>query len=379
MPVDEVEQRLAAQGWRLGTAQGKGDCAPLSICCSAGLITPQQCAVPSAETIATILGVRQHAVNIVCGTNDIGGVPAAVVREYESLPRPSGAAMRFMKSWKKSYHWRGKGNASAMFLLGCALHTGKQVAVLQLTDAGSFEDPARVYGQRLGSELRRTRARSGVQETVQACFLVPVETLIEQLRASPGSFALVRYNGTVRAPMPPCSPTCSDAHTEGAPSQNHFDAYIYDAATSAAGETATEIVAGDVAVIGDVEDEAAPPGWVAPAAVNATGREHDADALQDSIRFAHVETGMSGAVQAPAIQEGTLSAHAARELAESRAPLAGNGATVVELAPPEQAAAALPDPDETQADETQADETQADGALASSQEVNAEVAGINED
>ena len=157
-----------------------------------------------------------------------------------------------------------------MFLLGCALHTGKQVAVLQLTDAGSFQDPCHVYGQRLGSELRRTRARSGVQETVQACFLVPIATLIEQLRASPGSFALVRYNGTVRAPMPP-APRRAPMLTQRAPpsSQNHFDPYLFDAATAAAGETATEIVAGDVAVIGDVEDEAAPPGWVAPAAVNA--------------------------------------------------------------------------------------------------------------
>ena len=197
-PVDEVEQRLAAQGWRLGTSQGRGDCAPLSIVCSADRITSQECAVPSAETTAMILRMREHAVNIVCGTDDIGGVSAAVVREYESLPRPSGAATRFMKSWKKRNHWRGKGNASAMFLLGCALHTEKQVAVLALTDAGSFADPARVYGQRIGSELRRTRARVGTQETIQAYFLVPITTLLEQLRANPSSFCLVRYNGTVR-------------------------------------------------------------------------------------------------------------------------------------------------------------------------------------
>ena len=321
-PIADVEQRLAAQGWRLGSAQGRGDCAPLSICASHE-ITAQEAAVPSAATTKAILRVREQAVNLIAGSADIGGVPAAVVREREDLPKPTGQAMRFMKSWKKSYHWRGKGHASSAFLLGCALHTGRQVAVLALSDAGSFEDPARIYGQRSGSELRLTRATSGLPQTVPVYFLVPIDTLLEQLRANPGSFSLVRYNGT-----------------------NHFDPYLFDATTAAAGETATEVVAGDVGAIDDVEEEAPPaarpplpPGWVEPSAVNATARERDEDALQDSVRYSHVETGMSGIVQAPAIQEGTLSAHVARELAESRAPLPGNGETPHEDWPPPAAAA----------------------------------------
>ena len=77
------------------------------------------------------------------------------------------------------YHWRGKGNASSAFLLGCAVHTGRQVAVLALHDAGSFEDPARVYGQRVGTELRRTPAR-GLEdpETIPTYSLVPSPALL---------------------------------------------------------------------------------------------------------------------------------------------------------------------------------------------------------
>ena len=232
-PVSEVEARLAAQGWRLGSAQARGDCAPLSICASHEIMA-QEAAVPSAATTETIQCVRKHAVNIVAGTDDIGGIPAAVVRENEGLPKPAGQAMRYMKNWKKSYHWRGKGNASAAFLLGCGIHTGRQVAVLSLHDAGSFEDPARVYAQRSGSELRRTREKVGAPETIPAFFLVPIDTLLEQWRTHPDSFSLMRFNSA----------------------NSHFDPYLFDATTAAAGETTTEIVAGDLGTIDDVEEQA---------------------------------------------------------------------------------------------------------------------------
>ena len=55
-----------------------------------------------------------------------------------------------------------------------------------------------------------------------------------------------------------------------------------------------------------------PPGWVNPADVGATGCVTDEDAVQDTIRMEHIQSGMSGIMPAPAMQvPGSLAAQAA--------------------------------------------------------------------
>jgi hypothetical protein len=195
-PVAEVETTLAAQGWRLGSAAPNGDCAPLSILAGHEL-SAQEAALPSAATTERVLHVRTSAVNLIAGTATLGGIPSATVRDQEGLPKASGAAQRFFKSWKKAGHWRStKGGASSGFLLGCAVHVQRQVAVLALNDAGNFEDPARVYGMRNGIELRRTPGRGGDPETIPCYFPVEITILLEQLRSNPSAISLLKYNGT---------------------------------------------------------------------------------------------------------------------------------------------------------------------------------------
>eukprot|EP00966_Prymnesium_polylepis_P189338 4386572-Prymnesium_polylepis.1 len=121
---------------------------------------------------------------------------------------------------------------------------------------------------RNGIELRRTPGRGGDPETIPCYFPVEITTLLEQLRSNPSAFSLVRYNGT-----------------------NHFDPYLFDATTAAAGETATEICAADLGSLDDDDMPAAlPAGWVDPSAAGATGRVCDEDALQDSIRVRAMPT-----------------------------------------------------------------------------------------
>ena len=68
-----------------------------------------------------------------------------------------------------------------------------------------------------------------------------------------------------------------------------------------------------------------------PADVGATGREDDGDALQDCIRLAHIEGGMSGLVPFPTIGVNSLVELAAQKLATARVALPGEGAARVEL------------------------------------------------
>ena len=64
----------------------------------------------------------------------------------------------------------------------------------------------------------------------------------------------------------------------------------------------------------------------------ASGREEDADALQDSIRATHVEEGMSGACPRVAgLEVGSLAAMTVFVLATSRGVLPGEGQATKEM------------------------------------------------
>jgi hypothetical protein len=77
-----------------------------------------------------------------------------------------------------------------------------------------------------------------------------------------------------------------------------------------------------------------PPGWVIPSKVGATGCVTDADAIQSSIRFTHIDTGMSGMMPAPVMQvPGSLAAQAATRMATGRMSLPGEGPARAEISP----------------------------------------------
>ena len=77
-----------------------------------------------------------------------------------------------------------------------------------------------------------------------------------------------------------------------------------------------------------------PPGWVIPSLVGATGCVTDADAIQSSIRFTHIDTGMSGMMPAPVMQvPGSLAAQAATQMATGRMSLPGEGRARAEISP----------------------------------------------
>ena len=77
-----------------------------------------------------------------------------------------------------------------------------------------------------------------------------------------------------------------------------------------------------------------PPGWVNPPDVGATGCVTDEDAVQDTIRMEHIQSGMSGIMPAPAMQvPGSLAAQAATRMATGRMPLPGEGPALAEISP----------------------------------------------
>ena len=49
--------------------------------------------------------MRNHAVSVISGTNPIGGISAETVRSEENLPRTTGVAARYFKSWRKSLQY----------------------------------------------------------------------------------------------------------------------------------------------------------------------------------------------------------------------------------------------------------------------------------
>ena len=317
--VSETEGRLSGLGWRLGSAKQNGDCAPLSIC-AGHEITPSQAANPSSATTEAVRVLRNDAVGIVAGTQAIAtGIPASVFREGEDLPNSTCAAQREFTAWRKSFHWRGKGRASAAFLFGCAARVQRQVAVLALNEDGVYENPARVYGLRDGAQLRRTPAKGGNPEIIPSWTGVPIDTLLESIRSHPEAYSMLKYNGS-----------------------SHFDPFLFDSCTAAPGDVATDVVAGDLGDLSDVDEEAPaaaalmPPGWLAHGEVDATFADSAQEAERQSVWMRHVETGFSGLVQPPAIAEGTLAANMAQSLATGHAELPGEGpavAEVVSLAP----------------------------------------------
>ena len=94
-PVAEVEARLATLGWRPGSAQGKGDCCPLSVC-AGHEVTIQQAATPSTETT----GACTHAVPCIPPLSHAEAlIPPRRGHTCDAQPR------RLPHLWDRAHRW----------------------------------------------------------------------------------------------------------------------------------------------------------------------------------------------------------------------------------------------------------------------------------
>jgi len=189
VPVSELYARLCVEP--LPTASF-GDCFPLAAMCTYEL-SPEQIAAPNATTTEAVRIARGGAVDIIAGTQAIGGISSSVVRAEEGMVKTPAAAERKMAPWRANAHWAtAEAKHSAAFMFSLAAHLERTVIVLEKTPNDTIVDPARAYGMRVDGALRRTPPAPHKQETVPLYFTLALKDLPTVLRAS--ACSLLQYD-----------------------------------------------------------------------------------------------------------------------------------------------------------------------------------------
>ena len=306
VPINVAHSRLAALGYASGAAAPNGDCYPLSVLAAMGDITEAEAINPTPETNQKVLTLRKAGVDLIAGTEAIGGIDAAVFRVGEKLPADARRAEAAMKAWRKLGHWRATQQEykTPPYMFGVAVSVKRPIVVLE-RHGEAYLNPAPIYGA-VDEEgtLRHIPARGNEPETIQSYHHIEFDALMETLQSSAAP-VLIEFDGV-----------------------NHYSPFLHrpNSPTEPEDDAIKEAMA-----VEDANDEGAPAeGWADPAQVRAMGQELDADAVQDSIRHSHIETGMSGAIAAPLIAEGSLAASAAQQLAEGRSASPGEGEATIE-------------------------------------------------
>jgi hypothetical protein len=193
--IPQLTFQLSQVGFTRSSASRNGDCYPLSA--MAGFeITAAAARNPTTASTARVRQVREGAIDKLTGAAAIDGIPAAVFRASEQLPDDAAAAATAMAPWRQTGFWfANDGHKSATFQLGVALELGRPVAVIEKKDR-AYLDPVRIYGARSADgTLIHSVAKPGSPETIPTFKLMPIATLIENLRANPVAFSVVEYNG----------------------------------------------------------------------------------------------------------------------------------------------------------------------------------------
>jgi hypothetical protein len=99
-PIADALAQLGALGWRVGKAEGKGDCSVLSMMARHKIKDEAQVLNPSPDTLKLVQKARSAGVSIVVGTNPISGIDAETFRGQEGLCRTPQAAAKEMKLWR---------------------------------------------------------------------------------------------------------------------------------------------------------------------------------------------------------------------------------------------------------------------------------------
>ena len=177
-----VEPKLCAEN---------GDCFPLSSMCGFEL-TADKVEAPDADTTEAVRVSRDASVGILVGDDPIGGIAASTLRKEEGMEEAT--FREKMAPWRSSYHWAtAEAKLSAAFMFSLAVHLERTVIVLETTpDGEKYIDPARAYGMRDDSELRRTPERRGKEETIPFYFMIKLADLPTVLRAQ--ACSLLQYD-----------------------------------------------------------------------------------------------------------------------------------------------------------------------------------------
>ena len=192
VPVADIHARLCVEP---KLCEEDGDCFPLSSMCGFEL-TADKVEAPDADTTEAVRVARDASVEILVGDDPISGIAASTLRKEEGMEE---ATFRDkMAPWRSSYHWattEAKPSAALMsaFMFSLAVHLERMIIVLETTpDGEKYIDPARAYGMRDDSELRRTPERRGEEETTPFYFMIKLADLPTVLRTQ--ACSLLQYD-----------------------------------------------------------------------------------------------------------------------------------------------------------------------------------------
>ena len=189
-PIPDALAQLGALGWRLGKAEGKGDCSVLSMMAGHEIKDEAQVRHPSTDALKLVQKARDAGVSIVVGTQPIGGIDAKKFRAQEGLRRTPQAAAKEMKGWRSNRHWcADNAHESAAFLFGVSAHLGRPTIVLE-QGGGGILNPCRVYAAR-GEDGSLHKSKS----KLLSWFPITFAEVLTTLKKDPSAYSVLLHDG----------------------------------------------------------------------------------------------------------------------------------------------------------------------------------------
>ena len=196
----------------IGRAAGDGDCFFLSALAAMGLITPEEAANPSDQTLNTIEQLRNACADKLAGSSCIGKqerVPASSFRKFEGLPEQEDEAMVAFKPWRALGFWVGAPGLSAAMHFATADYYATPIISLQREIIDGKEvifDPAIVYGQRTADNDLVMQTDSSGESVPPALTLMPLEEVVKVIKSKKGTKsmpAVIIYDPSHFSPLLP--------------------------------------------------------------------------------------------------------------------------------------------------------------------------------
>jgi predicted NAD-dependent protein-ADP-ribosyltransferase YbiA (DUF1768 family) len=201
-----------------GRACPNGDCFPLSVMASCGLISRSHALRPTRDTTERYVRVlREASVKFLASTSRVrveqrrrvAGAAAAhmndtyehivhmvcmsYLRQQEALPEDSDLAAALLEPFKEPGHWTPPSRGHFASWMGAvAMVLGKQIIVFERRGS-HYVTPVTVYGAHteFGGALELTKGRSAVPPTVPAFMLRSFEQVLQIMIHKPGTCAVV--------------------------------------------------------------------------------------------------------------------------------------------------------------------------------------------
>ena len=194
--VNVAHERVKALGFKLGEAEGDGDCYHLSVMAGHEL-TAAEAKEPTLSARSKVKHLREQSVALVSSPAPIGGIDSTTWRTEEGIAKTPLGSSRALKRFKDIGHWLDKDKRkSTAVMFGAAAHLGRQVAVLEKAHGG-YLNPVKIYGARDNEgALVRSAARPGKPEHAPSWVNAPFDELVARIEAKPCAYSLIQYNGT---------------------------------------------------------------------------------------------------------------------------------------------------------------------------------------